>query len=214
MINCRWEGALSLSTPVEFSKYNGVCIISCEFQVCDEYLKSRSGCCRVEQHKGIFARYEPRYLSIDAAGWALGVNTSTENMPTQPAVHFSLTMRIFQQSINFFKKKASRIPSVFLGLTSDSCFFLFHELISSKHWDIILVTEVYNYRWWMINAELWGKCILLAQQPKVTCPTKQQQESVGAKNRSVSDSITTCVQQHRTPTIKHPEALTTISAGF
>lgn len=102
MINCCWEGALPLYTSrvpwIQWTLHNQLWISRC-----DEYLKSQSGCYVVEQDKGIFARYEPRYLSTDAAGWALWVNTSTENMPTLPAVQFSLTMRIFQQSINFFK---------------------------------------------------------------------------------------------------------------
>lgn len=85
-------------------------------------MKSRSGCCLVEQDKDIFARYEPRYLFRDATGCALRVNTSTENMHTLPVVQISLTIRISKQALNFFKK-VSRIPPVFLGLTSDSSFF-------------------------------------------------------------------------------------------
>lgn len=69
------------------------------------------------------------------------VNISTENMPTLPAAQISLTTRIFKQTTNFLKE-TSKIPSVFLDLTSDSRFFLFHDLLSSKHWDVILVTEV------------------------------------------------------------------------
>lgn len=131
---------LSLSVPVELPKHNTLYIIDSEAQgVCDEYLKSTSGCCLIEQDKGIFARYEPRCLSRDAAGWALRCNT--EDIPSLPVVQISLTKSIFQQPINVFRN-ASRIH-----LSALVCFFLFHELLSSKCWAVILVAEVY-YRWW------------------------------------------------------------------
>lgn len=63
---CCWgDAAPTLLLQVELPKYNGFCITNHEFQaVCYEYMKSRSGCSVVEQDKGIFARFEPRYLYI------------------------------------------------------------------------------------------------------------------------------------------------------
>lgn len=142
---CCWgDAAPTLSLQVELPKYNGFCITNHEFQaVCYEYMKSRSGCSVVEQDKGIFARFEPRYLySHRCCRVSSQGHTSKENMPTSTSCSDCFDNENFPANYKLLPKKASRIQSGLLGLTSDSCFFLLHELLSSKHWAVILATEV------------------------------------------------------------------------
>lgn len=143
---CCWgDAAPTLSLQVEVPKYNGLCITNHEFQaVCNVYLKSRSGCSVVKQDKGIFARFEPRYLSIHRC---CRVSSQGQHKQREHAYSHQLFRSFWQWEFSSklqtsSKKKASRIQSGFLGLTSDSCFFLLHELLSSKHWAVTLAAEV------------------------------------------------------------------------
>lgn len=136
-------------------------------------------------------------------------------MPTPRAVQISLTTRIFRPSTISIFKKASRIPSAFLGLTSDTCFFLIPDLLSSKHWVAVLVTEVQLQvrkgrqdrgaiaHWWHCSPRL----------PSGLSSSMKVSKSHG-KKRSASDSVTKCVHQHTTHTAESPEALKNNSTGF
>lgn len=62
---CCWGDAGDTFVTSAAPQIQWTFIINHEFEaVCHEYLKSRAGCCMVQQDKGIFARFEPKYLSI------------------------------------------------------------------------------------------------------------------------------------------------------
>lgn len=125
---CCWgEAAPMLSLQMRLPKYNGRRVTNHEFQaVRNEHLKSRSGCCVREQDKGIFARFEPRYLSQTLQGELLGSTQATRTCLLPPAVQIILTTKIFQQTTNFFQKKppGHNLSSLVAFSFSMSCFHL------------------------------------------------------------------------------------------